>query len=1201
MLAFLWYSGTLVVSNRTPDRMPPVVTARIGTAATFLLPDRGEARRDRQEHIDAVVETLRRDALSAQALADALLARAKVCQDLEKQAAAQQAVVEVQQLFPSAADWRHREALVLADRLRDWEESDAKEKQLLRDAREQRIAALSLHAAGDYLAAVSEARQAVAVSRRRSSERAESSFHLGRQSQLADDLLLLGRLMREHSDTYLQAPGLLEEAYAVSVESRGEMHPISAEMLKALAFVEDNRGEFESANAKYNRALDIIRQTQGELSLEFARTLAQQGRMHLEWWEDYASGKGYRALQICEQLLGSEHPECAESLEHLGMHALWLTDLPKAKLLLQKAIELREQTYGSDHPETTEALNWLAQVHLESGDLAQAHLMARRALAITEKHRGHFHPRLIRYLSNIAVLGVHDWNQPRGEREARRALDIAARMGLTRHPSVFEARFLLVHLIGEEESPYGIANLQRINVSIAADFARESLAVFEAVPRSQRLPAYAGSLCALAHFGYWDNYTSVSRDEARQALDVALKNLNANGGELHLVYSDYLWARGRWHCWARDYQEGFKYLSSFRDWVETKFGTVLTERRAGGWRVMSGFYMHQGIPSQEMADCLQRAAKLDEEIFRRNAAGQSDVDRHSMGRARYFTVGACLTHPASGLAHEEIYRQLLLAKGAISSLQLYERTVRGRAEYQQSLAALAEARQRFKQIAYDIPSDSKQRIVWRDRLFQAADDKEFLERELAFATRGSTPSLEMIDPGRLQSAIPKDTVLLDFLAYTEMKSPEGNGQIKRDRRLGVFVVRRDRPVAFVDLASSETVLDSVFAWRESFHGKAKADKLSQHLADHVTELVWRPLEPYLIGANVALIAPDGPACFIPFAALSGRSPGRYVIEDLTIAYITSAQQWTDLLDRPDSPTGGDLLVVGDIDYQDDLSYQQTVAAQLRDGKLTGHRVWESLPATRLEVDAIKNLYAQSKQSVSAVELLSGKAPTVQALLTALSRRPKYVHFAGHGFFASWKADLNPVSAAMDFQSRLDRITDDETIVFGRAPLLLSGLVLAPDGSSQDTADSILTAEEVAGLDLRGTEMVVLSACETALGNTIGGEGILGLQRAFLNAGANSTMTSLWKVDDEGTSILMEHFYRYLWRDNLPKWEALRRAQLDVLNNPELIPQQWDLLVSRGLKTGQTRPIDDQQYAANSSQRRTSPFFWAAFVLYGDGR
>ena len=131
-------------------------------------------------------------------------------------------------------------------------------------------------------------------------------------------------------------------------------------------------------------------------------------------------------------------------------------------------------------------------------------------------------------------------------------------------------------------------------------------------------------------------------------------------------------------------------------------------------------------------------------------------------------------------------------------------------------------------------------------------------------------------------------------------------------------------------------------------------------------------------------------------------------------------------------------------------------------------------------------------------------------------------------------------------------------------------------------DGILTALEVSALDLSKVDTVVLSACETGLGEVAGGEGLLGLQRSFQVAGAKTVVASLWKVPDAATSKLMQRFYENLWDKKMGKLAALREAQIWMLRDKG----------NRGLALDEDQPTDTGPLP---------PYYWAAFVLSGDWR
>ena len=186
--------------------------------------------------------------------------------------------------------------------------------------------------------------------------------------------------------------------------------------------------------------------------------------------------------------------------------------------------------------------------------------------------------------------------------------------------------------------------------------------------------------------------------------------------------------------------------------------------------------------------------------------------------------------------------------------------------------------------------------------------------------------------------------------------------------------------------------------------------------------------------------------------------------------------------------------------------------------------------------------------------------------------PRYsvVHLATHGYFEP--EELPSMRERLREQKERDgamRMTEEERLVTGYLPGYLSGLVCA--GANQPAVgreNGLLTAEEVAWLDLKGCELVVLSACQTGLGRSRSGEGLMSLRRMFRQAGAQTVISSLWKVRDDATRELMRDFYERRWKEGAGKLEALRGAQLEMLKENrrrygEGRPATWGAFVLSG--------------------------------------
>lgn len=523
---------------------------------------------------------------------------------------------------------------------------------------------------------------------------------------------------------------------------------------------------------------------------------------------------------------------------------------------------------------------------------------------------------------------------------------------------------------------------------------------------------------------------------------------------------------------------------------------------------------------------------------------------------------------------------------------------------------LRTVRQALAELALaDLPTGGPE--VHQRKLAELTQRKEELERELA---RRSEPFrqqqlLKQITPTDLAACLPADVALVDIAQVNTWKVDSlGSAQIQ-SARYQAFVLRKaDGPPGYrlssVPLGPADAIDEQVRAWRQSLTREALARSPLDSARSVPTastssperqlrQLIWEKLEPHLSGCTTVLIVPDGALARVPWGALPGKKEGSYLLEDCAVATVSTGQEVYDLLTAKRVAPASRLVLVGGVDYDqaEILSAGQGPSASpLAPGERPS---WARLPGTVTEVRHLEQLWGKA----TGIVRLEGTAATEAAIRT-WAPQSHYLHLATHGFFTGPRFrslfDKEPAKAA---DGSASRFKGKRSTVRGRNPLLASGVVLAganrprpADKSGLPLGDDgILTAEEVTDLDLRQVELVVLSACETGLGDVAAGEGVFGLQRAFTSAGARSVVASLWKVDDQATAALMKRLYSNLWTRHMGKLESLREAQL------------W--LLRQGVRDagigGRGPLIPENPRPARDA--RLSPSYWAAFVLSGDWR
>lgn len=501
-----------------------------------------------------------------------------------------------------------------------------------------------------------------------------------------------------------------------------------------------------------------------------------------------------------------------------------------------------------------------------------------------------------------------------------------------------------------------------------------------------------------------------------------------------------------------------------------------------------------------------------------------------------------------------------------------------------------------------VPGDSIQAEIFEEKRNELFLQKERLEAELSALTSRFTRA--DIGLKQIQESLPPDTVLIDYFVWNRMASDRSNRGLKttRNRSLTAFVISAQGAPVAVDLGRVDEILVALTSWRESFGAGADGLLAGQQLR----EAVWNPLLKHIEGKRTILISADGALGRLPFAALPGKDPGTFLLEDHRIVCFPIPQLLPALANQ-NGPAAvqKELLLIGGIDYGKSSPAAGTPEStpekskqkrpwEQGDAPSRGGIVWSELQETKQEVVSIRDLYQNSlgRPSDRIVDLRGLDASETN--FRKFASQSLIIHVATHGFFAPEKF-RSPLAAS-------DPSLDNRQLF---SPGQLSGLVLAGvngvdkegtrglrDAPAKENRlspemipdDGIITADEIASMPLQSVQLAVLSACETSLGQDAGSEGLLGLQRAFQISGVRTTIGTLWQVNDPATRRIMVEFYTNFLTRNMTVLDAMREAQLWALRNPDQVP--------RGAQR-------DPKLSAESNQ--LSPYYWAPFVISGDWR
>ncbi|HKX32320.1 MAG TPA: CHAT domain-containing tetratricopeptide repeat protein [Blastocatellia bacterium] len=809
-----------------------------------------------------------------------------------------------------------------------------------------------------------------------------------------------------------------------------------------------------------------------------------------------------RVVTTHQELLGPNDPNLAAVLHDQAVFYFYKGDYPQAELASQRALAIQEQALGPDHPAVAASLNLLAVLCFNRGDYARAEPLSQRALSIRERALGPEHPNLGHYLNNLARLYYNKGEYGRALPLYERALSIRERAFGPENPFVAQSLNNLATLYYNQGD-----NVRAEQLHLRALAIREKL-------QGPDHPSVAETLGNLANI-YRDrkDYGSAERLYQR-ALAIQEKSLGPQRPHVSRTLNN-----------------------------------------------LAVFYAAQGRIAQAVA-VQTRANAISEYNLALNLVSGSERQKLAyltlLSRQTEFTLSLhTQAAPNNPEALRLAFTTLLARKGrGLDAMADTVATLRRHAtpQDQQLFDQLAEARSQLADLTLR-DSGGATPESYPARLKPLEEQVETLEAALSARSAEFRAQTQPVTLGAVQATLPADSLLIEFVLFTPQ--PPLAGKNSSPRYLA-YLLAAQGPPKCVDLGEAAPIDRAVKTWRQALR-ETRVDV--KRLARIVDEKIMRPVRSMAEQSGEIrqlLIAPDGTLNLIPFAALVDEE-NRYLVERYTISYLTSGRDLLRL--QTLQPSRSAPLVVAD-----PIFGRLEHAARRKERNPAGHQAagpidsarifFRPLPGTKNEALAIKAILPEASL------LLRGRA-TETALKQA--RAPQILHIATHGFFLN---DQKTVLAAIPDDPRGTRNRSAQSNR-GEAPvenpLMRSGLALAGANRGRtEEGDGVLTALEVAGLDLWGTKLVVLSACDTGVGEVKKGEGVQGLRRALVLAGSESQVMSLWPVTDEGAKDFMIDYYRALRRGE-GRSEGLRQVQLRMLRSAD-----W-----------------------------RHPFYWAAFIQSGE--
>jgi tetratricopeptide (TPR) repeat protein len=971
---------------------------------------------------------------------------------------------------------------------------------------------------------------------------------------------------------YAKAEPLFLQALQIRKKVLGEEHPDTASSLHNLAQLYKAEGDYAKAEPLYQQALQIREKVLGPEHPKTALSLDDLGELYVAMGE-YTKAEPLlqQALQITQKVLGKEHPDTVTTLNHLAQLYLAMSDYVKAEPLLQQALQIAQKVLGKEHPDTASRINDLGELYAEMGEYARAEPLLLQALRIRQKVFGDQDPITGSSVTSLALLYQDVGDYAKAESLFQQALQI------TKKALGMENR----------KTATCLNNLALLYVDMG-DYAKAEPLLQQALQITQKVlgnehPETSTSLNNLAGLYVRTRDYAKAEPLLQNALRIRQKNLgNANVNTatslnnlagLYMATGDYAKAEPLLEQALQITQMA---LGNGHPDTATSLNNLAELYRATGDFAKAEPLLEQALqiyrqifgkehPTTVIG--LTNLALLKFELGRIEEV-KTLADQVSEAQLNVLSKIFSFTSEQQRLAYSAVfnpYSLFALLKG--SEAQLTTAILRYKGLVLDSIIEdrlLAEAakgsddQSRLEQLKLDqrelgqllLRPPQKSSNETGQRIEELEQEVEKVEGQLAqhVAGLGQARHALGVTLEKVQAVIPNDSALVEYLRYLHYL-----GKGRSESRYGAVVLEPKGSARWIPLGNAANIEALVRRYQTMVRGSPDEDELSANLKA-LHQALWTPIQQVLSDSTTrVIISPDGRLNFVSFATLLD-SNNKFLAEKFAVQYVAAGR---DLLQETKLSTNKEVVLFANPDFNflrtGTLVQREDPSSIESDERLRGAEKrgmeelsFDPLAGTQTESDTLSKMFKSWQWETTD---LSGAKATKAALLHLQS--PYILHLATHGFF-------EPAGPSDREFEQSQPMSENQNVLkskFFENPMHRSGLALAGaqatisawrrGGVPPTENDGILTAEDVSTLNLKGTWLVTLSACDTGSGEAKAGEGVMGLRRGFIEAGAKNLLMTLWPISDEATVQIMSNFYEAVHETNSAP-QALATVQRDWL-------------------------------------------------------